>query len=515
MDLRALVHPLGPAPEVRALAEALDPFADPFPLARDLEELLSDAAAPHDVVLGSTCAELLGMLCRAFVPAGARALVAGPCPDWHTRELLAAGLVYTDLGRDQHFAVRPDALGRVLADQDVALLLLGHPALPTGVPLDRSVVRQALTTTTETLVVIDETGSGFGAEGRWPAHPRLVILRDLALVAGLHPHRLACVTATPEITRMLRLMRPDPALSAHALACVASGLEHAREVQVAALRSTALEALQGLGGVTPARSVAPSLFARVPGVEGTALQAGLAREGVLVQASADHTWRDGVALRVPLADQLERLVAAFRAVLPALLCVLALACGKAPQPASPAAAAPDAGAAPSTAPTADADPNAPPGVFKRTYQTPLVGGCRLQCRNARDALTGFVASLGSPDHVSRVPLFVDTASLKVDAVEAGARLAALWAADELAKRAAEVEQLAEGLAKGAAGLDEATLLARAEAARFVEWPERATAIVSLAGDTAWRVRLERRGTEWLVTRIERGVDPDGPLEPAR
>jgi hypothetical protein len=204
--------------------------------------------------------------------------------------------------------------------------------------------------------------------------------------------------------------------------------------------------------------------------------------------------------------------AAIRAL--ATACALALAaCPQGPEraaqappgPAGPPAAispvAAPAAAAPPTRPVADATP---PGLAKELHRAPVVGGCGPACANAADAFTGFVAALAAADRQARVPLYLDTSRLRVDDDPVGERLAALWLQGAVSPRLQAVGELVDALAIGLTPQDEGRLLEVAHAARLEAWPARAAVALDVQpAQPPWRLRLERRGREWLVVSIDR------------
>ena len=143
---------------------------------------------------------------------------------------------------------------------------------------------------------------------------RLIVLRK---IPGLGAADLVYALTEPQAAARLWRVDPIARISAPVAAGAWIALDHtahARRVIVerCTIRSELRTELRALGGYTVPASQGASLLVGRPGTTGAALCAALAHQGLTV-ASSDHpSWRDHVAVGLPIASALERIVAMFQ-----------------------------------------------------------------------------------------------------------------------------------------------------------------------------------------------------------
>lgn len=399
------------------------------------------------------------------VPQGGLVAVSEPSEDRITTASLSAGARYVDVGRDQRFVLREDAMDRVIAD-GAHLVALANPCLVTGVPLASTCLVSLRASGRP--VVIDETDLATEAArvlhtlgGELP--PQWMVIGPAGAPEGLHDRR----TALSEV------------------------LAVAPEVIVYA-------------------SEGASVFMRWPGRSGSALASAFTREGVAVAHRDHHTWRDGVRVAVPEERVLGPALKACRRALEALLltCValtsaMSMGCGSDPVPSAGVIQEEPVAQERASHRSVDAT-SAPAGVEKDLFKVPVVGGCGRYCPNPRAALTGWVMGMADGSADPPAARYLDSSQLSIDGVVHGPELQRMWRTGQGDARTQRIEALMGALSEDLAGTVPSELLQTLEAAPIEPWPHHATARwLSPSTGSSWRVSLVRRGREWLVAGVDR------------
>ena len=325
---------------VRRAARNVSPLSLASPSALMLREAI---AKVHGVDVAqvfprASISELMSSVCAAFIGPDARVALTCPCRPEFIHHVLRVGGRYVDIGRDSAWAFQSEAFERVLTDGEVHAAILGRPDVPSGSVSPLVAVRQALHA--GLLVVVDETLLAYADPSAGLPRPTtsrsdtaltlfdddgtptdgLIVVRK---IPGLGAVDLVYAVAEPKTAA--RLWRIDP--RTHISAPVAAGAwialdhtAHARRVIVerTTTRSELRTALRALRGYTVPSSQGASLLVGRPGVIGSDLAAALAHEGLTVATSNHPSWRDHVAVGLPLASALDRITAMFEAAAAAL-----------------------------------------------------------------------------------------------------------------------------------------------------------------------------------------------------
>ena len=277
---------------------------------------------------------LLAPIIRAYVGPEDHVALAQPCRPEFVRQVLSQGARYVDIGRDHERQLQHDALERLLADGALRALILGRPDVPAGTLSPLIALHQALHA--GLLVVVDETQLAYALPNDGlprATGPRsesalrlftddevptkgLIVLRS---IPGLGPGEMLYAVAETETLKPVWSVDPEALIAAPLAAAAWLALDHsaqARRVIVArATRRAELRTqLAALSGFEVMPSGAASLMVRRPATLGEALATTLMGEGLRVATSAHPSWRDSVAISIPLDDSLDEVVNAFRKV---------------------------------------------------------------------------------------------------------------------------------------------------------------------------------------------------------
>jgi histidinol-phosphate aminotransferase len=219
------------------LDEPFDPPLNEYPDS-SYEELTAAAAryvgVPEDeVVVGAGADELLDLIAKAYLPAGATAIL--PIPTYAMYGVLsgqrAAKLVPVPrLGADRGFALDVDAMERAIPDASVVWLCA--PNNPTGAPETLATIERVLDSAaacgpSAPLVVVDEAYAEFWPETAVPLradYENLVVVRTVSKAFALAGIRVGyAVAARPTVERLERV-RPPGSISTISAAVAAAAL---------------------------------------------------------------------------------------------------------------------------------------------------------------------------------------------------------------------------------------------------------------------------------------------------
>lgn len=329
-DLSGLVHATD---VVRRAARNVSPLSMTKPSAWMLRDAIAKAQGfeAGQIFPRATMDLLLAPIIRAFVGADDQVALVSPCRPEFTRQILAQGARYVDVGRSSDWEMQHDALERVVGDGKLRATILGRPDIPTGTMSPLSAVQQALHA--GLLVIVDETAlaysdpvSGLPRVMRPRADSALTLFEDddlptdglivLRAIPGVGPGQMLYAVAETKTLTKVWSVDAVASLVAPLAAAAWLALDHTAEarrtiVARSNVRSELRTAIHALPGFEASAGGAPCVMVRRPGTDGAALRDALAAAGVIVAHSSHPSWRDGVALGLPLADSLERVVAAF------------------------------------------------------------------------------------------------------------------------------------------------------------------------------------------------------------
>ncbi len=142
----------------------------------------------------------------------------------------------------------------------------------------------------------------------------------------------------------------------------------------------------------------------------------------------------------------------------------------------------------------------------------LVGGCKESCEDPKNAFRNFVRALfdvadeGAPPYT----MFVDSTTLVDNGETLGRRWADMWVMKRKEERQAEVDAWLEayrgrvGTVSGRSAVEEALeagLQFQRISSELVEFTFAAPNRTAATNAGEWRIRMGRRGLEWLVQEI--------------
>ncbi len=215
IDFSTSTNPFGPSPKVQTAIQqaAIDryPDRDSIALRRALSEKLS--VSSDRIMAGNGTAELIWLLCFAYLHTGDAVMILGPTFGEYRRsaELLDARIVTVTARAGDGFSIDEQAVLRTLTATRPRLAFICNPNNPTGVILPPETIGQWADQHPHTLFVIDEAYLQFvpGMESALTLdQPNVVVLRSMTkdyAIAGL---RLGYVVSTLEIIEALVKVRP-------------------------------------------------------------------------------------------------------------------------------------------------------------------------------------------------------------------------------------------------------------------------------------------------------------------
>jgi histidinol-phosphate aminotransferase len=208
------------------LAGPFDPPLNEYPDS-EYEELAAAIAAyagvtPGEVVVGCGADEILDIVAKAVLPAGAAAIVPVPSYGMYgvlTSQRVARAVVVPRSGADRGFALDIERV--IAALPEVALVWLCDPNNPTGALELAGTVEAVLEATAHSgapppFVVVDEAYHEFsgrtavGLRERWP---NLIVVRTLSKAFALAGARVGWAVAARETIVRLETVRPPGSLS--------------------------------------------------------------------------------------------------------------------------------------------------------------------------------------------------------------------------------------------------------------------------------------------------------------
>jgi histidinol-phosphate aminotransferase len=217
--------PVAPPWLPEALRGPFEPSVNEYPDSSYADVTTAAAAyfgvAPHELVIGAGADEVLDLIAKAYLPAGAAALV--PIPTYAMYGVLtgqrAARIVSVPrLGRDHAYGLDVFAMLRELPN--VQVIWLCSPNNPTGhvepiIQLEQ-IIQAASVLPQPPLVVVDEAYYEFSGETvinlRSP-YPNLVVVRTMSKAFALAGIRVGFAVADRSVIERLERVRPPGSVS--------------------------------------------------------------------------------------------------------------------------------------------------------------------------------------------------------------------------------------------------------------------------------------------------------------
>ncbi|MDA7980739.1 MAG: cobyric acid synthase [Pirellulales bacterium] len=213
LDFSASINPLGPPAAVSTvLSRAVDLIVHyPDPAATEFREAIAlrHGVPLTQVVAGNGSSELLTAIARAFP--SRRWVLSDPCYSGYQRAAESLNAEVQRLARlPNSFYVDWHALNS--ACDQAAIVVLGHPNNPTGVPLDLDNLAELAGRHRETVFVVDESFTQFSTDRTSAASLKadnVITLRSMTKFYALPGLRLGYAIACKETTSRLTAVLPE------------------------------------------------------------------------------------------------------------------------------------------------------------------------------------------------------------------------------------------------------------------------------------------------------------------
>jgi histidinol-phosphate aminotransferase len=217
--------PLPPSLVADALGEPLNPPLNEYPDS-SYGELTAAAAAyagvePQEVIVGAGADEVLDLVAKAYLPAGAGALVPVPTYPMYgvlTSQRAARIVPVPRLSAERGYALDVDAVLARL--REVAVVWLCSPNNPTGTVESAAnlaaVLDAALAQAQSPLVVVDEAYFEYGGESvvEWRTrYPNVLAVRTVSKAFALAGVRVGFAVGPRSVIERLERVRPPGSIS--------------------------------------------------------------------------------------------------------------------------------------------------------------------------------------------------------------------------------------------------------------------------------------------------------------
>jgi histidinol-phosphate aminotransferase len=317
-------NPYGPSPKVfEALAKAETLHIYPDPEQRKLRAGLGRYVSfePEWLIGGAGSDELIDLLIRMFVPAGASILNFPPTFSFYPFLAGIANARSMDVLRKPDYTLDlPKALD---AAKDASLIIGTSPNNPTGTVMTREEIEALLRTGKP--VIVDEAYTEFAGEScvaMVREHANLIVLRTLSKWAGLAGLRVGYMIAHPAlIDTVLRIKQPYNINVAAEIATLASldDLPWLQERIDAMIRERDRMAalLAEMPGVTVTPSQANFVLCHLEAVPAREVHRRLLEQGILVRYFDTPLLQNHIRVSAGRPEQTDALVAAMREILAA------------------------------------------------------------------------------------------------------------------------------------------------------------------------------------------------------
>ncbi|MEO7118929.1 MAG: histidinol-phosphate transaminase [Candidatus Limnocylindrales bacterium] len=320
--------PLPPPFAPGVLAGVFDPTLNEYPDSSywELTRAASDyvGVAPERLIVGAGADEILDIIAKAFLPAGATALIPVPTYAMYSvssSQRAAHVMRVLRSGPERDYAIDLDAFRPLVPD--AAVVWLCSPNNPTGAIEPRealeAILEAAIMCSDPPAIVIDEAYAEFvdwTAVAWLDRYPNLMIVRTMSKAFGLAGMRVGYAASSRATIARLEAVRPPGSISTPSATLAAEALcrpELAREnaARISAEREWLRDTLMAAGW-TVAPSVTNFLLLEAgaaPGAE--ALGEQLLRSGIVPRTfPAEHPLAGHLRLTVRARHENERLLAA-------------------------------------------------------------------------------------------------------------------------------------------------------------------------------------------------------------
>jgi histidinol-phosphate aminotransferase len=314
-------NPYPPSPHVlealrNAVTDDLRLYPDPNAQALRVKAAEVYGVEPDNILAGNGSDDLLSMLFRACVDAGAPADVAYPVPTYSLYDTLAKiqGAEPKTIPFGPDFALPSEALLAVGA----RLNLICNPNSPSGTLTSVSTIAE-FARRAKGIVVVDEAYADFARESALSlltSCPNVVVLRTFSKSFSLAGMRVGLAFGSREIIDELGKVKDSYNLDRLSIVAARAALEdlpwmQANIAKVKATREVLVRELGQMGFRVPP-SEANFVFAVHPKLGAAELYGALRERGILVRHFATPALRDGLRITVGTNEENGALLSALR-----------------------------------------------------------------------------------------------------------------------------------------------------------------------------------------------------------
>ena len=323
IDFSVNSNPFGPSPAVLAALSSVPleryPDRDALALRAALSRHL--AVASDGIIVGNGTAELIHLVCFAFLQPGDHVVMVGPTFGEYERaaRLMGAHVNHWTAQERDAFAVDGDAVQRLVKEVKPRLAFLCRPNNPTGSMLPLDAIRSWADACPQTLLVVDEAYLAFALGARSALslqRANVLALRSMTKDYALAGLRLGYAVGDQAVIEAIARVRPAWNVNALAQAAGVASLgdqEHLSRT-LGALRQAHSGLASGLRnlGLTPLPTSVHYFLMRTEG--GRVFRERLLQRGVMVRDCASFGLPAFVRIATRRPEQNDRLLAAIKEV---------------------------------------------------------------------------------------------------------------------------------------------------------------------------------------------------------
>ncbi len=214
--------------------EAFNRYPDPYQL--DIKEKLSTIKGvdTNQIFLGNGSDEAIDLLIRAFCNPGKDNVILLP-PTYGMYEVSASinDVAVKKVNLTADFQLRPDAVLDAVDEQHTKIVFICSPNNPSGNKMERGAIHTVLKKF-HGLVVVDEAYIDFCDEPSFTTelreYPNLLVMQTFSKAWGMASLRIGMAFASPDIIKILNLIKPPYNISGLTQEKVLDALVHADEI---------------------------------------------------------------------------------------------------------------------------------------------------------------------------------------------------------------------------------------------------------------------------------------------
>jgi len=324
LDFSVSTNPFGPPPGIREALGSASIENYPDSEATELRQSLAKKLniSPDNLLIGSGSTELIRLVALAYF--GAEDSVLIPQPTYGEYEvachLVSAKVLKQPMPKEANFQLNTAETADLIRKHQPKGIFLCNPNNPTGQYLSKEEVKEILSITKDSLVILDEAYIAF-TENAWTSLDlvswgNLVILRSMTKDYALAGLRLGYAISAEPIISVLKRVRPpwnvsSVAQKAGVLALNADDYLETCGVMIQEAKEFLLKELTCLG-LSPLPSQTNFFLVKVDNA--AEFRQALLKRGILVRDCASFGLPDYIRLAPRTIAECQRLITAIRGV---------------------------------------------------------------------------------------------------------------------------------------------------------------------------------------------------------